>query len=525
MEALLKFIKHRPAHGQLSVRFLSCPVESKAEDKNSCDTENCLPQPDQDKGFSEVKSFKSIPGPKSYPVIGTLWKYIPLIGEYKFDRLHENGLKKLQQFGPLVREDIVPGVPVVWVYTPSDIERVYRSEGRFPERRSHLALKKYRKDRPHIYNNGGVLLSEGAEWWRLRSVFQRNLNRIQDVRSHLSETDAIMREFIQFAARSSDITDFLPKLSRLYLELTGMVTFSTRLQSFSIEEQDKHSVTSQLIEAAFSVNSCILKTDNGPRLWQHWRTPLYHKMEKSLSIIEKKAMELMKNVRAGENASLVSQYLTCPELDQKDIYTMAIDIMLAAIDTTTYTSCFVLYHLATNPEAQERLHQEACQLLPSPQDCVSGDVLARASITRSIIKETFRLNPVSVGIGRILAKDTVLSGYNVPSGTVVVTQNQVTCRLEEFFPRPNEFIPERWLRGSPGYQPFNPYLVLPFGHGTRACIARYLAEQNLYVLILRLIRDYVVTWHGGKLGVLSVLINRPDQPVLLALTKRGTSSS
>lgn len=49
-------------------------------------------------------------------------------GEYKFDRLHVNGLRKLKQYGPLVREDIVPGVPLVWVYTPSDIETVYRCE-------------------------------------------------------------------------------------------------------------------------------------------------------------------------------------------------------------------------------------------------------------------------------------------------------------------------------------------------------------------------------------------------------------
>lgn len=29
-----------------------------------------------------LKSFDQIPGPKSYPVIGTLYKYLPLVGEY-----------------------------------------------------------------------------------------------------------------------------------------------------------------------------------------------------------------------------------------------------------------------------------------------------------------------------------------------------------------------------------------------------------------------------------------------------------
>lgn len=75
--------------------------------------------------------------------------------------------------------------------------------------------------------------------------------------------------------------------------------------------------------------------------------------------------------------------------------------------------------------------------------------------------------------------------------TVVVTQNQVICRLPEYFDEPNSFIPERWLRDSNGIdktikeKSINPYIVLPFGHGPRSCIARRFAEQNLQVFLLR----------------------------------------
>lgn len=75
--------------------------------------------------------------------------------------------------------------------------------------------------------------------------------------------------------------------------------------------------------------------------------------------------------------------------------------------------------------------------------------------------------------------------YSYVTQTVVVTQNQVTCRLEEYFPCPNKFLPERWMKGSTEYRVCSPYLVLPFGHGPRSCIARRLAEQALQVLIIR----------------------------------------
>lgn len=69
-----------------------------------------------------------------------------------------------------------------------------------------------------------------------------------------------------------------------------------------------------------------------------------------------------------------------------------------------------------NPEVQNKLYEESCQLLVKPSCAVTASVLAKAQYTKAVLKESFRMNPVSVGIGRILAQDTVLSGYHVPKG-------------------------------------------------------------------------------------------------------------
>lgn len=82
--------------------------------------------------------------------------------------------------------------------------------------------------------------------------------------------------------------------------------------------------------------------------------------------------------------------------------------------------------------------------------------------------------------------------YSYVTQTVVVTQNQVTCRLEEYFPCPDKFLPERWMKGSTEYRVCSPYLVLPFGHGPRSCIARRLAEQALQVLIIRVRTSFLL---------------------------------
>lgn len=147
---------------------------------------------------SQPKAFYDIPGPKSLPIIGTLYKYLPFIGEYSFTNLYESGKKKLKCFGPLVREEIIPNVNVIWIYRPEDIAEIFKAEsGLHPERRSHLALLKYRKDRPNIYNTGGLLPTNGSEWWRLRKEFQKVSSKPQDVINYLKETDCVIQEFVE----------------------------------------------------------------------------------------------------------------------------------------------------------------------------------------------------------------------------------------------------------------------------------------------------------------------------------------
>ena len=57
-----------------------------------------------------------IPGPVSYPLIGTTYLYKE--GSYSWERLHLTGMKKYKQFGPVVREEVLPGVNILWLFHP-----------------------------------------------------------------------------------------------------------------------------------------------------------------------------------------------------------------------------------------------------------------------------------------------------------------------------------------------------------------------------------------------------------------------
>ncbi|XP_029173132.1 cytochrome P450 302a1, mitochondrial isoform X2 [Nylanderia fulva] len=435
-----------------------------------------------------------------------------------------NGLLKLKRYGSLVREEIVPGQSIVWVFEPEDIEKIFKAEtGLHPKRRSHLALLKYRTDRSNIYNTGGLLTTNGTEWWRLRREFQKVLSKPQNVIDYLEDTDLVVQEFVRLCAYEKT-NDFLSLFSRLFLELTCLVVFDIKMESLSEKERHPNSRSSRLIDAAFSSNSATLKLDNGPMLWRFFETPLYKKLRKAQNYMEEVALDIVAQKYQDTSIcqkSLLQQYFKNENLDFKDIVGMACDMLLAGVDTTTYTTAFALYHLAKNTNVQEKLRSEATALLKDGTSPITAETLKNATYTKAVLKETFRMNPISVGVGRILQTDVVLSGYHVPQGTLVVTQNQVICRLPEYFDEPNSFIPERWLRDSNNKinqitreKSLSPYIVLPFGHGPRSCIARRFAEQNLQVLLLRICRNLKFTWCGkSDLGSLSFLINIPDGPI------------
>lgn len=61
--------------------------------------------------------------------------------------------------------------------------------------------------------------------------------------------------------------------------------------------------------------------------------------------------------------------------------------------------------------------------------------------------------------------DVVLSGYHVPAGTFCFLLGEVTSKMEENFPDPGEFRPERFLRGHEEQSKANAFAHIPFGHG------------------------------------------------------------
>lgn len=123
--------------------------------------------------------------------------------------------------------------------------------------------------------------------------------------------------------------------------------------------------------------------------------------------------------------------------------------------------------------------------------------------------------PVVIGNGRNLQSDAIINGYHVPKGvcpketcaiikwnkinsyifqTHVIFPHLVVSNIEEYFPEPTRFLPERWIKRGEiadiancphAGQKIHPFVSLPFGYGRRMCIGRRFAENELHILIAK----------------------------------------
>lgn len=73
-----------------------------------------------------------------------------------------------------------------------------------------------------------------------------------------------------------------------------------------------------------------------------------------------------------------------------------------------------------------------------------------------------------------------LTSPRVSPQTLITLCHYAASRDGRFFPAPDAFRPERWLRRGPARHPF---ASLPFGVGKRSCVGRRLAELEIHLAL------------------------------------------
>jgi cytochrome P450 len=169
-----------------------------------------------------------------------------------------------------------------------------------------------------------------------------------------------------------------------------------------------------------------------------------------------------------------------------DIVAHMIFVMMAAHDTSTSTMTTMAYHLAANPEWQDRCRDESARIGDGPLDI---EALEKLETYDLVINEALRMvTPLPMNFRRAI-RDTDLLGYFIPAGTDVVTWPSLNHRLEELWTNPDKFDPARFAEPR-NEQKKHRYAFAPFGGGAHKCIGMVFGQLEIKTVMHRLLRKY-----------------------------------
>ncbi|GFY09677.1 cytochrome P450 302a1, mitochondrial [Trichonephila clavipes] len=381
---------------------------------------------------------KRIRGFDEMPTVG------PVTEEYKNFKIHEAYQRWVLEVGHVVKELFSDGSCCVHVYHKDDFVTIYRNDGKYPLRKSHQVIARYRRDRPHLYNSVGLGPGMGAEWHYLRRMLPSGVggNAYLPLRQQLEEVADDFVDLVQSNLDENNEIDILPYMFRWAFESIGVITLNRRLNALA---KVKNEEAENLIEAAHLTNEIIFLSNVGDFEKQ------YERLIPAQDYFAKVIMAYLLEANLDPEGSCLVNKLSAEGASPKDILTLILDLFQGAIGTVPLTLNWALYQVCRCPGIQERARKDLLRIMPNKDSRYyesAGrrvELLFQASnaspIVQAILRETLRLSPPAIGNGRINSKDLVLGGYLVPAGNMIVLQSQAACRLEEYFERPFKFIP------------------------------------------------------------------------------------
>lgn len=127
---------------------------------------------------------------------------------------------------------------------------------------------------------------------------------------------------------------------------------------------------------------------------------------------------------------------------------------------------YLMLELSRNPDIQERL---SIELTTSAESQASG-------LLDAVIMETIRMYPAGFGpFPRVAPANATVAGFAIPKNTIVTASPYMLGRNSEIFPRPDKWLPERWLQAGPHQLRIMRQWTWMFMSGQRICVGQHLA--------------------------------------------------
>ncbi|KAF7315570.1 hypothetical protein MIND_00072300 [Mycena indigotica] len=186
---------------------------------------------------------------------------------------------------------------------------------------------------------------------------------------------------------------------------------------------------------------------------------------------------------------------TLPEVLVDGVFTV-----VAGSDASSVALSAFIWCMLTHPDIYARVQIEVDSVYSDPQTVFDSEKHGELKLLTACFHESLRLYP-PVGSGGPrqvpIGESRFIAGQHIPEHTQIFLPPYAIHRSpKHYFPAPDEFDPERWLRvssetdGDPSKEILNHNTFLAFSYGAANCAAKHLAWRELIMVASALFRRY-----------------------------------
>lgn len=196
-------------------------------------------------------------------------------------------------------------------------------------------------------------------------------------------------------------------------------------------------------------------------------------------------------------------------------------ILIAAIDTTSALTLFVLINLLRNPLILSKLTEEI-NLKIKCEDDYNYENINNLIYLDAIINETLRIcHPAPLGIAKKSITNIELGDYKFKKDSFFFQYFYGNMLNSKYYDDPYIFKPERWINENNGRKKeCHEFTFLPFSAGPRNCIGQNFAKIETKIIIIKFLKNFDITLKTIKWGMILKTAYVPDIDILFQLKRK-----
>lgn len=407
-----------------------------------------------------IRSYPTLvpPGDDGLPLIGEIreWLADPLIFAQQ----------RAAQYGPIWRTHLL-GRPCVVLLEPAGNRFMLSTGARYFSWREGWGRSMLR------LMGGGLSLLDGAAHDQRRNLLKPAFSHAT-LRDHLPAITALVRDHCAAWASAGEIT-LLERLQTLAFAVAALVVCGPmpRYLADGLHHEFAAFTAGLFTPLAVPIPGTPYRRAQlaGKRLRHYLRTLLAYRRANPIPDAHD-ALSLLLFPAVGS-----------PVAEPDSIIAEMLLLLWAGHDTVASLLTWVCYELACHPAICVRVRAEV-----DGRAMPTADALGQFPLLERVLRECERLHPPAPGGFRGVVEPFTYEGYSVPRGWLAMYSSIYTHAMPSLWHKPELFDPDRFA--PPRDEGKIAFSLVGFGGGPRICIGLALAQMEMRLVLIELLRHY-----------------------------------